>query len=99
MLVSDPSWRGIQAVGRLKELAQALKIVVGRAVLIVNRAANGLSSKAASEIEATGLELAGLIPEDPLIAEFDGQGQPTYQLPANSPALQAAYEIFAKLIS
>ena len=32
VLVSDPSWRGIQAVGRLKDLAQALKIVVGRAV-------------------------------------------------------------------
>jgi len=99
VLVSDPSWRGIQAASRLKDLAQALKIVVGRAVLIVNRATNGLSGKAASEIEATGLKLAGLIPEDPLIAEFDAQGRPTYKLPANSPALQAAYEIFAKLIS
>ena len=99
VLVSDPSWRGIQAVGRLKDLAQALKIVVGRTALIVNRVANGLSDKAAAEIEAQGLELAGLIPEDPLIAEFDSQGRPTYQLPADSPALQAAYEIFAKLIS
>jgi len=99
VLVSDPSWRGIQAARRLKDLAQALKIVVGRAALIVNRAGNGLSGKAAAEIEATGLKLAGLIPEDPLIAEYDGQGRPTYQLPANSPALQAAYEIFAKLIS
>jgi CO dehydrogenase maturation factor len=99
VLVSDPSWRGIQAASRLKDLAQALKIVVGRAVLIVNRAGNGLSGKAAAQIEATGLKLAGLIPEDPLIAEFDGQGRPTYRLPANSPALQAAYEIFAKLIS
>ena len=99
VLVSDPSWRGIQAVGRLKDLAQALKIVVGRTALIVNRVANGLSDRAAAEIEAQGLELAGLIPEDPLIAEFDSQGRPTYQLPADSPALQAAYEIFAKLLS
>ncbi len=99
VLVSDPSWRGIQAVGRLKELAQALKIVVGRTALIVNRASNGLSDRAAAEIEARGLELVGLIPEDPLIAEFDSRGQPTYRLPANSSALQAAYEIFAKLLS
>ena len=99
VLVSDPSWRGIQAVGRLKDLAQALKIVVGRTALIVNRASNGLSDRAAAEIEARGLELVGLIPEDPLIAEFDSQGRPTYRLPANSPALQAAYEIFAKLLS
>jgi CO dehydrogenase maturation factor len=99
VLVSDPSWRGIQAASRLKDLAQALKIVVGRTALIVNRASNGLSDKAAAQIEAQGLELAGLIPEDPLIAEFDSQGRPTYQLPADSPALQAAYEIFAKLLS
>jgi CO dehydrogenase maturation factor len=99
VLVSDPSWRGIQAASRLKDLALALKIVVGRAALIVNRASNGLSGKAAAQIEAQGLQLAGLIPEDPLIAEFDSQGRPTYLLPADSPALQAAYEIFAKLIS
>ena len=46
VLVSDPSWRGIQAVGRLKSLAQSLKIVVGRTALIVNRVANGLSDRA-----------------------------------------------------
>jgi len=99
VLVSDPSWRGIQAAGRLKDLARALKIVVGRSALIVNRTSNGLSDKTAAEIAAQSLELAGMIPEDPLIAEFDSQGRPTYQLPANSPALQAAYAIFAKLLS
>jgi CO dehydrogenase maturation factor len=98
VLVSDPSWRGVQAARRLKDLAQQLKIVVGRSVLIVNRATNGISSRSREEIEAQGLELAGLIPEDPLIAEFDSQGRPTYQLPANSPALQAAFAIFARLL-
>src|SRR5512140_1593444 len=55
VLVSDPSWRGIQAASRLKDLAHALKIVVGRSVLIVNRASNGLSDKAAAEISSHGL--------------------------------------------
>jgi CO dehydrogenase maturation factor len=99
VLVSDPSWRGIQAARRLQDLARNLKIVLGRAVLIVNRATNGLSPKAQEEIATQGLELAGLIPEDPYIAEFDAQGRPTYNLPADSPALQAAYEIFARLLS
>ncbi|MBM4275695.1 MAG: carbon monoxide dehydrogenase [Deltaproteobacteria bacterium] len=98
VLVSDPSWRGIQAARRLKDLAQQLKIVVGRTVLIVNRATNGISSRSQEEIAAQGLELAGLIPEDPLIAEFDSQGRPTYQLPADSPALQAAFAIFGRLL-
>ncbi|MBI4643282.1 MAG: AAA family ATPase [Deltaproteobacteria bacterium] len=99
VLVSDPSWRGIQAARRLHDLARQLKIVIGRAVLIVNRVANGLSSKAQAEIESQGLELAGLIPEDPRIAEFDAMGRPTYTLPADSPALQAGYDIFAGLLS
>ncbi len=99
VLVSDPSWRGIQAVRRLKDLAQALKIVVGRPVLIVNRVTNGLSPKTQSEIEVQGLELAGFIPEDSLIADFDSQGRPTYTLPPDSPALQAAYAICARLLA
>jgi CO dehydrogenase maturation factor len=99
VLVSDPSWRGIQAARRLKDLAASLKVVVGRSVLIVNRVVSGLSPKATAEIEAQGLELAGLIPEDPRVAEFDSQGRPTYELPSNSPAIQAAYVIFARLIS
>jgi CO dehydrogenase maturation factor len=99
VLVSDPSWRGIQAARRLKDLAQQLKIVVGRAVLIVNRVTNGISSRSREEIETQGLELAGLIPEDPLIAEFDSQGRPTYRLPADSPALLAAFDIFERLLT
>jgi len=99
LLVSDPSWRGIQTVRRLQELARQLKIVVGRTVLIVNRTDDGLSPKAQEEIAQQGLELAGLIPSDPLVAEFDSQGRPTYTLPFNSTALQAAYQIFTRLLS
>ncbi len=99
VLVSDPSWRGIQAASRLKDLASSLKIVVGRPVLIVNRVVNGLSEKSRTEIKNQGLDLAGLIPEDPVLAEFDSQGRPTFQLPADSSALAAAYQIFSGLIS
>jgi len=98
VLVSDPSWRGIQAARRLKDLARDLKIVVGQAVLIVNRVTNGLSSRVLEEIDSQGLALAGTIPADPLVSEFDGQGRPTYTLPAESAALQAVYGILDRLI-
>ena len=51
------------------------------------------------EIAAQGLELAGLIPEDPQLAEFDSQGRPTFTLPADSPALKGAYAIFDRLFT
>ncbi len=98
LLVSDPSWRSIQAARRLQDLARQLKLVVGRALLVVNRVTGPLSAKAQEEIAAQGLELAGLIPEDPMVAEFDSQGRPTFTLPADSLALQAVYEICRRLV-
>ncbi len=98
VLVSDPSWRGIQAASRLKDLASQLRIVTGRVVLLVNRVANGLSDRAREEIASQGLELAGLIPQDPLVAEYDGQGRPTYTLPEDSEALKAVHDICSRLL-
>ncbi len=98
LLVSDPSWRSIQAARRLKDLARQLKIVVGQAALIVNRAENGLSERSQAEIATQDLELAGLIPQDPLVAEYDREGRPTYTLPEDSIALQAAFALLAKLL-
>ena len=98
VLVSDPSWRGIQAARRLKDLASQLRIVIGRSVLLVNRVVNGLSDRAQEEITSQGLDLAGLIPQDHLVAEYDAQGRPTFTLPADSVALQAVHGIFSKLL-
>ncbi len=98
VLVSDPSWRGIQAAQRLKDLASSLKIVTGRVVLLVNRVVNGLSDRTKEEIATHGLELAGLIPQDVLVAEYDSQGRPTYTLPGDSAARKAVQDIFSRLL-
>jgi CO dehydrogenase maturation factor len=99
LLISDPSWRGIQTVSRLKELARQLKIVVGETYLIINRVTNGLNPRAQEEIARSGIPLAGLIPDDPLIAQFDAEGRPTFTLPPESPALKAAYDIFSRILT
>ncbi len=71
--------------------------MVGQAYVIANRVRDGLPPRTKEEIDKQGLALAGIIPEDPLIAEFDSQGKPTLELPNDSIALQAAYSIFQKL--
>jgi len=48
------------------------------------------------EIQATGLELVGTIPYDPLVAEFDLKGKPLYDLPEDSKAVVAVKEIVTK---
>jgi CO dehydrogenase maturation factor len=98
LIVSDPSFRGIQAARRVHEVAKSLKIVVGAAALIVNRVTNGIPPRSLAEIQNWGLPLVGVIPEDPLIAEYDGLGKPTVTLPADAVAVRSVNEIFDKVI-
>lgn len=98
ILVSDCSRRGIQAVGRIKELVAELKLKVPVIKLIVNRAPDGvLNEGTAEEIEKQGLDLIGVVPLDQNVFEYDAYGKPLVQLPADSPAKVALRDIVNKL--
>ena len=45
-----------------------------------------------------GLELSGIIPDDPLIREFDLSGKPTTQLTMKSKAVEKAFKIFEAIL-
>jgi CO dehydrogenase nickel-insertion accessory protein CooC1 len=62
--------------------------------LIVNRAPDGrLMPGIEEEIAKHGFDFAGIVPADEQIAEFDGKGIPTAELPADSKARKAFEEI------
>jgi CO dehydrogenase maturation factor len=98
LTVSDPSARGIEAAGRIERLAESLNIRAARSRLIVNRARGELSEALLSAIRKEGLCLAGTIPEDPGVYEYDVLGRPTFELPDDSPSVRAAFDIFEKLL-
>jgi CO dehydrogenase maturation factor len=95
LVVSDATAKGIRTAGRIYRLARDLKINIGEAYLIVTRITD--PAPLLPEIEATGLTLLGTIPFDPQVAEFDQRCRPMTELPADSPAAQAASEMFRKL--
>jgi CO dehydrogenase maturation factor len=99
MIVTDTSRRGLQAAVRIDELARSLNIGVGKSYVIINQVKNGLSEKALEMIKTAGLELAGTVPEDDAIYEYDFNGQPTIEMPEDSPSVQAAFEIFEKIVA
>jgi CO dehydrogenase maturation factor len=99
MIVTDTSRRGLQAAVRIDELARSLNIGVGKSYVIINQVKNGLSEKALEMIKTAGLELAGTVPEDDAIYEYDFNGQPTIEMPEDSPSVQAAFEIFEKIVT
>ena len=98
LLVSDTSRRSLQAAARINQLSKSLNIGVGKSFLVVNQAKNGLSKEALDLIASEELTLAGSIPDDTAIYDFDFQGRPTIDIPEQSPALKAAFDIFDKII-
>lgn len=98
LVISDPSLRGIRTAGRIKELVKELKLRVGRVALIINRAIDGkLVDEAYTLINEIGIELAGVIPDDPLIAKFDREGKATIKIPADAISFQGICEIMPKI--
>jgi len=100
LIVSDSSVRGVMTAGRIGELVKELSLNVKRMVLIVNRVQDGTSGDMSllQAIERQGLEFVGFVPADELIFEYDLNGQPLIQIPADSKALTSYYTMLDKLI-
>jgi CO dehydrogenase maturation factor len=97
LLVSDFSMRGIEAAGRINHLVDDLKVHAVKRYLIINQARDGLPDALRDAIDKQGLQLAGTIPKDDLLYDYDMRGNPTLTLPNDNPALAAAFEIFDKI--
>lgn len=98
IIISDPSSRGVSTAARIRDLVVELNLNIDRTMLIVNRAPGDLDLAITQQAEALGLELAGTIPSDETVFQFDVEGKPTFGLPADSPSVRSAREIFDHLI-
>ncbi len=98
LLVSDTSRRGLQAAARINELASSLHIGMEKSALIINQARLPLSDMVHDYVTHAGLTLAGVIPADDTVYEFDLNGRPTVDMPDDNPAIAAAEAIFDRII-
>jgi CO dehydrogenase maturation factor len=97
-VVSDPTRRGILTAARIRDLIHQLDLRILRDVLIINRVQGEPDPDLFKEATHQHLELAGTLPVDELVYEYDLEGKPTFHLPAGSKSVQAARRIFEKLI-
>ncbi len=98
LIVTDTSRRGLQAGLRIHKLAKDLNLGVGKSYIIINQAKTDPTAEVKTILDDDGLELAGVIPEDEEVYEFDLNGRPTIDIDENNLALQAAYSIFDRII-
>lgn len=96
-VVSDATARGIRSAGRVHHLVRSLKTQLDRMYLVVTKTLDGALEALQEEIVNTGLELAGEIPLDPAVAEYDLRGRPLFELPATAPAVLAVQGIMDRV--
>jgi len=95
--ISDPTHRGIQAASRIFKLVDELTLNIARKSLIVNRAREEQKGAIGEAVKKYEMELVGIVPEDPMVQEFDLKGRATLELGEESIALKASYAIFETL--
>jgi CO dehydrogenase maturation factor len=81
----------------VRDLASEMKLQVGRVLLVVNRAPKELAAQFGSALAATELALAGRVPADDLLPEFEIAARPVLELPDASPAVRAM-ELIAECV-
>ncbi|NCO33214.1 MAG: carbon monoxide dehydrogenase [Armatimonadetes bacterium CG2_30_59_28] len=92
-ITSDPTVRGVRSAGRIAQLVKSLKLDYGRLYFVLSRSEEEKARELQPEIEATGLELAAIIPYDPQLADYDARGCSFIDLPADSPSYRAVREM------
>lgn len=96
LVTSDSSARGIRSAGRVRELVESLGLDIKKMYLAVSKVSDGTIEALREEIDRTGLELAGTIPLDDQVREFDLHSKPLAGLPDDSPVVSAVNGIMKK---
>lgn len=98
LIVSDPTLRGLVAAERIAALSKELDISIENAYLIINRLNGELPAPLEEKVRALGIPLLGIIPEDKIIAEFDLQGCPLFDLDIQSSLYQSVAVMMRKIL-
>lgn len=92
-LVTDYSLRGLRAVKRINSMLQGLKLDVKNLAIIVTRGPEKLSDAFLEEVKEIGLPIAGVIPNDPALLEFDMERRSLLELPDDSLSVVAIQKL------
>jgi CO dehydrogenase maturation factor len=96
-IVTDPTLRGASAARHIVELIAELGTRIAHTYLVVNRVAGPLSEPLQAAVAALAVPLAGTIPADPLVAEFDATGRPLIELPEDAAVYRAIVSILSEI--
>ena len=97
VIVSDPSYRGLVAAGRIASFRGELDIQIKNAFLVLNRLAGEMPAPIQAQVEALGIPLVGVLPADRELADLESNGSPVITLGEESSAYQAVAAFMDKI--
>ena len=97
LIVSDPTIRGIHTAKRINDLVDEIELEIDRRVLIINRVSGNEGEELKTFASNSGLSVAGIVPHDDLIFEYDLRGRPIFQLPGDSKVVKSVFSILDSL--
>ncbi len=99
IIVTDASLRSARVAGSIMDVIHNDETIrPGYTGLVINRL-KGDDTLLAEMAYQWHLEILGRIPEDELLAEYDGSGRPIIDLPDTSPSVVAAQTICDRILS
>lgn len=97
LIVSDPTVKGIQTAKRIDDLVDDLQLEIDMRRVIINRVSANEGNELKARAEKDGLQVAGIVPQDPKISMFDLEGEPIFRLPDDSISVAALFGILDSL--
>lgn len=97
LVVTDGSKRGLQTGERIKDLALSLDLNVRKMHIIANKVTEKSREAIKQYANDMGMDIAGMVPFDEELAQFDLEGRPLVELPEDSAAFKEMGVITEKI--
>ncbi len=97
VIVSDPSYRGLVAAGRIAGFCSDLDIRINNASLVLNRLTGEVPAPIQDQVQALGIPLLGIVPADRELADLELNGSPVIALGDESNVYGAVATLMEKI--
>ncbi len=98
VIVTDASKVSLDTLKRIKDVAREVGAEIGNYYVVANKTRPEMLEKVKETAESLGFKYLGAIPEDPNFTEIAYQGKTVFDLPDDSPAVQAVKMIIDQIL-
>jgi CO dehydrogenase maturation factor len=89
LVVCEPTMLGARTAARIRDIIRSLELDIDKTYLVLNRCRGEIPADVKEQMDATGMEIIGRIPDDPLLTQFELERRSLLEMPEDGPAAAA----------